>query len=92
MSAPNIETSNSTANIGGDTNGVKLGIKTTETLGFYGSAGITQYTAAAVTTGFTAGSGTTATSASTYTGNIGSTAYTVGDIVAVLKSLGLIAQ
>ena len=42
-----------------------------------------------VTTGFTAGGGTTATHQSTFTGGIGTTAYTVGDVVNVLKRLGL---
>ena len=43
------------------------------------------------TTGFTAGAGTAARVDSTYTGNTGSTAYTVSDIVKALKQVGLLA-
>ncbi|MGB0758682.1 MAG: hypothetical protein ACPGPS_04085 [Rubripirellula sp.] len=61
------------------------------TIGFFGATPVAQQSTTGTTTGFTAGSGTSANDDSTYTGNTGSTAYTVGDIVLALKNLGLIA-
>lgn len=92
MSAPNQEGSSNPQVVSGGTFGVIVGNLTTEPVGFYGSAGINQYATTGTTTGFTAGSGTTAKSDSTFTGNVGSTAYTVGDLVKALKQLGLIAS
>ena len=43
-------------------------------------------------TGFTAGSGTAVKDDSTFTGNVGSTAYRINDIVKALKNQGLLAQ
>ena len=59
-------------------------------LGFFGVAASTQYTTTGTTLGFTAGVGTAARVDSTYTGNNGTKAYTVGDIVRALKSYGLL--
>jgi hypothetical protein len=42
-------------------------------------------------TGFTAGSGTASKSDSKWAGKTGASAYTVGDIVTALKSLGVLA-
>lgn len=42
--------------------------------------------------GFAAGTGTTVTNNSTFNGGVGSSSYTIGDIVTALKNLGLIAS
>lgn len=60
-------------------------------LGFYGTAPIARPSSTGETVGFTAGAGTTVTDASTFTGNVGATAYRISDIVKHLKNLGLIA-
>jgi len=71
--------------------GTTLGASTTDLIGFYGLAqGVAQATPTHVSAGFTAGGGTAATSTDTYTGNTGTTAYTVGDLVFILKSNGLL--
>lgn len=89
---PNIEGSVNPNVVSGGQFGVILANSTTETLGAYGNTGIAQYATTGTTTGFTAGSGTASKSDSTFTGNTGSTAYTVGDVVRALKLLGLIAS
>ena len=51
-----------------------------------------QQTAAAVTTGYTAGTSTAVTIDGKFTGGIGATAYTLGDVVAALKTYGWIKE
>lgn len=75
----------------GITTGTMLGTSSSQKLAFYGSTPIVQPTTTGTTTGFTAGAGTTVDSAATFTGNTGTTAYTIGDIVNALKNLGLLA-
>jgi hypothetical protein len=53
---------------------------------------VVQYTTTGTTTGFTAGAGTAVLSDSTFTGNDGTKAYTIGDIVRALKSYGFLAK
>lgn len=76
----------------GSTTGTKIGTGTSQKLGFWNATPVAQYATTGTTAGFSAGSGTAANSGSTYTGNVGSSAYTVGDIVAALKKCGIIAS
>ena len=59
-------------------------------------AGVETHDAVAITagetTGFTAATGTAVLAGSTFTGNVGTTAYTISDIVKALKNLGFLAQ
>lgn len=71
--------------------GIKIGTATNQKLGFFNKAPVAQQATTGTTTGFTAGAGTASKSDSTYTGNTGTAAYTVGDIVLALKNLGLLA-
>ena len=66
----------------------------TGNLGFYGTTAIAQPSSTGLgTTGFVSGGGGNFVHAnSTFTGGIGTTAYTLSDIVAHLKNLGLIAS
>lgn len=75
----------------GTTNGLKIGTATSQKIGFFNSTPIVQPSGTGTTTGFTAGAGSAVLSDSTFTGNVGSKAYTIGDVVAHLKNLGLIA-
>lgn len=76
----------------GTTAGTKIGTATTQKIAFFNATPITQPSATGVTTGFTANaSANTVFNESTWTGNVGTKAYTVSDIVAHLKNLGLIA-
>jgi hypothetical protein len=60
-------------------------------ISFFGGPEVVQQTPNAVTSGFVNGSGTNVTDDATFTGNIGTSAYTIGDIVAALKNYGLLA-
>jgi hypothetical protein len=52
---------------------------------------VAQPSTTGTTTGFTAASGTAVLAGSTFTGNSGTTAYTIGDIVLALKQQGFLA-
>lgn len=78
----------------GNSQGTVLGQGTTPTgtadkIAFFNATPIVQPATTGTTTGFTTGTGTAVQSGSTFTGNTGTTAYTIGDIVLALKTLGL---
>lgn len=75
----------------GTTTGTKIGTATTQKLGFWNVTPVAQYATTGTATGFTAGAGTNVQDVSTFTGNTGSTAYTIGDIVRALKLCGVMA-
>ena len=56
--------------------------------GIFGASPVVQQTAHGVMTGFTAGSSTPVLADSTFTGGVGSTAYTIGDLFAAAKKYG----
>lgn len=58
-------------------------------LGLFGVNAVVQPSTTGTTTGFTAGAGTGVNNVSTFTGNLGTTAYTIGDIVRALKQVGI---
>ena len=75
------------------TTGTKIGTATNQLIGFYNQTPITRPSSTGVTTnGFVANGPANGVHAnSTFTGGIGTKAYTISDVVAHLKSLGLLA-
>ena len=73
-------------------NGTKIGTATGQKIGFYNATPVAQQDTTGTTTGFSQQSGTAVKAGSTFTGNVGSAAYTVGDIVKALKALGFLAS
>lgn len=73
------------------TTGTKIGTATTQKLGFYNATPVAQQATTGTVTGYTSVGGSAVLSQSTFTGNSGSTAYTIGDVVLALKTLGFLA-
>ena len=72
--------------------GTKFGTETTQKIGFFNKTPIVQPSDTAETTGFTQSNGTEVRHNSTFSGNVGSTLYTISDIVKALKNSGLMLQ
>ena len=71
--------------------GTKIGTAVDQKLGLWGATPVIQYQPTGVTAGFTnVGTGTEITEADTFTGNVGASIYTIGDLVASLKKSGII--
>ncbi len=70
-----------------------VGLSSADLVGFYGATAIAQPGSPSGNTHTpTAGSTTSVFVNTTFDGSIGSTAYTVGDIVVALKNLGILAK
>ncbi len=76
----------------GTSTGTKIGTATNQKIGFFNATPVIQQSGTGETTGFTASSGTAVNDDSTFTGNVGSTAYRINDVVKALKNLGILAQ
>ena len=61
-------------------------------MAFFTASPVGQPSSSGETSGTTAGAGTALTHEATFTGGVGTTAYTISDIVKHLKNLGLLAQ
>jgi len=72
--------------------GTKIGTATNQKLGLFNATPVAQQAGTGETVGFTAGGGTAVTDASTFTGNVGATAYRLSDVVKALKNLGILAS
>jgi hypothetical protein len=71
--------------------GARIGTETSALISFYGATPVIQPATTGTTAGITHGSGTSVKEDSLFTGNTGTTAYTLSDVVKALKNLGLMA-
>jgi len=76
----------------GTSTGTKIGTATSQKIGFFNATPVVQPATTGTTTGTSGGSGTALHANATFTGGVGSAAYTVGDIVKALKDIGILAQ
>lgn len=70
--------------------GLMIGGAAAQKLGFFGATPVGQPSTSGTLTGLTASTGTALNHASQFTGNTGSAAYTVGDVVNALKTVGIL--
>jgi len=75
----------------GTSTGTKIGTATGQKIGFFNATPVVQQNGTGEGTGFAAVGGTGVNDQSTFTGNVGSTAYRINDIVKALKNLGILA-
>jgi hypothetical protein len=75
----------------GTTTGTKIGTSTSQKIGLWDATPIVQPSSTGETSGWTSGGGSAATSTDTYTGNSGTKAYTINDVVKHLKACGILA-
>jgi hypothetical protein len=80
-----------TLNITSD-GGIKLGTSGTSTIGFFGAIAVDRPTATGITGLGAVGTGDNVLQGTTFDGDLGTTAYKIGDIVRALKELGLLTE
>jgi len=73
-----------------DGTSIKLGGATTDLIAFWGVNPVGQQSTTGTSAGFTAGSTGAVFNDSTFTGNTGTTAYRIGDVVLALKNVGIL--
>lgn len=71
--------------------GVQIGTGATQEIGLFGVTPVQQPAGTGENTGYSAVGGTNVDHQDTFTGNTGSSAYTINDIVKALKNLGVLA-
>ena len=76
----------------GLTNGSQIATNASQKLAFWGVDPVVQPSDTGETAGFVAGTGTAVLHLSTFTGNVGSTAYNISDIVKALKNSGIMLK
>ncbi len=74
----------------GGPNGLRLGSNINDKIGFYASAPIVQWSSGTARQDIHDNSGATMQIGTRFTGNVGSTYYGFGDVVAALKTYGLL--
>jgi predicted phage tail protein len=74
------------------TTGMKIATASNQLLGFFGATPVVRQTGNHSTGTFSQQTGTAVLAGSRFTGTVGTTSYTVGDIVDALKQLGLITS
>lgn len=90
---PNATVTTMVKGLGGNPDGLQLGAVASQPVGFFGATPVVQPASPAANVHtVAAGSVTSVFVNTTFDGSIGSTAYTVGDLVIALKNLGLIAK
>ena len=72
--------------------GITLGTSGTSTIGFFGAIAVDRPTATGITGLGAVGTGDNVLQGTTFDGDLGTTAYKIGDIVRALKELGLLTE
>ncbi len=81
----NIKTSDSST-------GTMIALSASEKLSFHGVTPGTQHSSTGETNGVSGGSGATIHPDTTFSGNVGNSAYTISDVIKCLKNKGLLAE
>jgi hypothetical protein len=76
----------------GTTTGTKIGTATDQRIGLFNATPVVQPESTGETLGFTQSNGSTVRDNSTFTGNFGTRAYNISDVVKALKEVGILRK